>query len=67
MPLTLESFRVFDMAVSSGKDPVEFLSSTKFSGGLVPDFYFDQYGAVQGINFEMQRIDNGNVVRIHEW
>jgi hypothetical protein len=55
------------MAVSSGKDPVEFLSSTKFSGGLVPDFYFDQYGAVQGINFEMQRIDNGNVVRIHEW
>jgi len=66
VPLTLESFRVFDIALSSGRDPVEFLSATKFSGGLVPNFYFDQYGAVQGINFEMQRIDQGKAVTISQ-
>jgi ABC-type branched-subunit amino acid transport system substrate-binding protein len=64
VPLTLESFRIFDMALSSGREPAEYLSSTKFSGGLVPDFHFDEHGAVQGINFDMQRIDNGNPVTI---
>jgi branched-chain amino acid transport system substrate-binding protein len=66
VPTTFEAFRVLDLAVQSGTDPVAYLSKNKFSGGFLPDFYFDEHGAVQGINFEMQKIVDGKVVVIKE-
>lgn len=62
VPISFEAYRIFDLAISSGKPPLEFLKTTKFSGGFVPDFHFDEHGAVQGINFQMQKIENGKVV-----
>jgi len=66
VPTSFEAFRVFDLAIQSGSDPVEYLSKNKFSGGFLPDFYFDEHGAVQGINFEMQKIVDGKIVVINE-
>lgn len=66
VPISFEAFRIFDLAMSSGKDPRDFIASTKFTGGFVPDFYFDQHGAVQGINFQMQRVENGEVIELAE-
>lgn len=67
VPISFEAYRVFDLAISSGKPPLEFLKTTKFSGGFIPDFYFDEYGAVQGINFQMQKIENGKVIVLKDW
>lgn len=66
VPTSFEAFRVFDLAIQSGKAPLEFLSETKFSGGFLPDFYFDEHGAVQGIKFEMQKIVDGKIVILPE-
>ncbi len=66
VPLTFEAFRVLDLAISSGRNPTEFLRLTKFSGGFVPNFHFDEHGAVQGINFQMQKVENGKVVLIKD-
>jgi hypothetical protein len=66
VPLSFEIFRIFDLALSSGKDPLEFISSTTFTGGFVPSFHFDEHGAVQGINFQMQRVENDKVVLIKD-
>jgi ABC-type branched-subunit amino acid transport system substrate-binding protein len=64
VPMALESFRIFDLAVRSGKPVSQYLASTSFAGGLIPDYHFDQYGAVQGIHFELQRISNGKVHKL---
>jgi ABC-type branched-subunit amino acid transport system substrate-binding protein len=66
VPFTLEAYRIFDLALKSGKDPVQFFATTKFTGGFIPDFHFDEHGAVQGIEFEMQRIENDKVVVVRE-
>lgn len=66
VPISFEAFRIFDLAISSGKPPLEFLKTTKFSGGFIPDFYFDEYGSVQGINFQMQKIENGKVIVLRD-
>jgi len=66
VPISFEAFRIFDLALSSGKEPVEFLASTKFTGGFVPSFHFDEHGAVQGINFQMQKVENDKVVLIKD-
>jgi branched-chain amino acid transport system substrate-binding protein len=66
VPISFEAFRIFDLALSSGKEPVEFLASTKFAGGFVPSFHFDEHGAVQGINFQMQKVENDKVVLIKD-
>jgi branched-chain amino acid transport system substrate-binding protein len=66
VPISFEAFRIFDLALSSGKEPLEFLASTKFTGGFVPSFHFDEHGAVQGINFQMQKIENNEVVLLKD-
>lgn len=66
VPLTFEAFRIFDLMIKSNMSPVEFLKTTKFSGGFVPDYYFDEHGAVQGIRFQMQRIRQGKAVVLTE-
>jgi ABC-type branched-subunit amino acid transport system substrate-binding protein len=62
VPISFEAFRIFDIAMSSGKDPVEFISSAQFTGGFVPGFSFDEHGAVRGIGFQMQRIEGETIV-----
>lgn len=65
VPTSLEAFRIFDLALQS-KNPQKFLLNNKFSGGFIPDYYFDEHGAVQGINFQMQKIEDGKVVVINK-
>jgi branched-chain amino acid transport system substrate-binding protein len=62
VPLTFEAFRVLDAAIRRGESPREWIASTRFSGGFIPDFHFATHGAVQGIGFQMQRIEDGKVV-----
>ena len=62
LPTAFESFRILDLAIRSGRDPVEFMHTTKFSGGFIPDYYFDEHGAVRGINFQLQKIEGEKVV-----
>jgi len=62
VPTSFEAFQVLDAAIQSGRDPTQFLATTKFKGEFIPDFYFDQNGAVQGIDFQIQKIENGKVV-----
>ncbi len=66
VPTSLEAFRIFDLALQSGIDPRKFFLDNKFTGGFIPEYYFDQHGAVQGINFQMQKIEDGKVVVINE-
>jgi ABC-type branched-subunit amino acid transport system substrate-binding protein len=66
VPMSFEAFRIFDLALNSGKDPMDFISSTKFTGGFIPPFDFDEHGAVRGINFQMQKIENERVVTLTE-
>ena len=66
VPISFEASRIFDLALNSGKEPVEFLASTKFTGGFVPSFHFDEHGAVQGINFQMQKVENNKLVLIKD-
>jgi ABC-type branched-subunit amino acid transport system substrate-binding protein len=61
VPTSFEAFRVLDLAIQSKTDPVQFLKNTKFSSGYVSDFYFDSNGAVQGINFQIQKIVDGQI------
>jgi ABC-type branched-subunit amino acid transport system substrate-binding protein len=60
--ISFEAYRIFDQAIHSGKDPIELLKSGTFNDGLLPSYHFDKYGAVQGINFEMQAIEDEKVV-----
>jgi len=62
--VSFEAYRVLDMALSSERDPKSFIASTKFKDGFINEFFFDEHGAVQGITFEMQRIEAGKVVRM---
>ena len=65
-PITLEAFRVLDLALSSGKPPIEFLKTAEITGGFIPDYYFDQHGAAQGIKFQMQKVEKGKAVVLNE-
>lgn len=64
VPITFEAFRALDLALQSGKNPRDYLAETKFSGGYLPAWHFDPHGAVQGIGFQMQKIESGKVVTI---
>jgi branched-chain amino acid transport system substrate-binding protein len=56
VPTTFEAFRVLDEAIQSGIDPAEFLRNRSINTGVIKSYSFDSHGAVQGINFEMQKI-----------
>jgi ABC-type branched-subunit amino acid transport system substrate-binding protein len=60
--VSFEAYRIFDLAINSGKDPSAYLKGRIFSDGYLPSYRFDQYGAVRGINFEIQTIVNDQVV-----
>ena len=64
VPMALESFRIFDLAVRSGKPVREYLASTVFSGGFIPQYRFDEHGAVEGIQFELQQIQDEKVKKL---
>ena len=64
VPTTFEAFRVLDQAIQSGIGPAEFLRNRSINNGVIKSYSFDSHGAVQGINFEMQKIKHGNVVGI---
>jgi len=66
VPLTFEAYRVVDLAIQSGKNPSEFISSTTFTGGFIRDFHFDAQGAVHGIDLQIQKIDGGKVLQVRE-
>jgi ABC-type branched-subunit amino acid transport system substrate-binding protein len=59
--ISFEAYRIFDLAINSGQDPSTFLMNKEFKDGFLPNYSFDRYGAVQGINFEMQTIENERV------
>lgn len=61
--ITIESLRILDRALSSGKDPLKCLFTEQFPGLLGP-LSFDRHGVVQGIELEMQKIVNGKVVAL---
>jgi len=62
VPTTLESFRVFDKAISSGITPEEMLTNKEIEGGFLPPYRFDSGGNATGFEFEMQQIKDGQVV-----
>jgi ABC-type branched-subunit amino acid transport system substrate-binding protein len=66
VPLTFEAFRILDLAIKSGNDPVEYLQNKSFSGGFIKDFSFNQHGMMQGIDFQMQEIIDGKVVILND-
>lgn len=65
VPSALESFRLLDLAINSGMPPADFLRSNKFSGGYIPEYWFD-HGAIQGIPFQMQFIENGKAKTLRD-
>jgi ABC-type branched-subunit amino acid transport system substrate-binding protein len=64
--VSFEAYRIFDLAISSGQDPSEFLKGKEFHDGYLPSYSFDEHGAVRGIDFEMQTILNEKVSVLHD-
>lgn len=64
--VSFEAYRIFDLAVHSGQNPAEFLKGKVFSDGFLPSYSFDEYGAVRGIDFEMQTIKDEKVVLLKD-
>jgi len=61
--LSIDSLRMLDMGLKSGKPLPAFLRGIKFQG-LLGKLTFDKFGAVEGIGFEVQKIENGAVKRL---
>ena len=61
VPTSFEALRVLDLAIRSEADPVQFLKETKFTSGYIPNYYFDSNGAVQGVDFQIQKIVDGKI------
>jgi branched-chain amino acid transport system substrate-binding protein len=66
VPTSLEAFRALDLTITSGNNPEDYLKSTKFRGGILPNYSFDEHGAVQGIDFQIQEIKNSQIEVIRE-
>lgn len=61
VPVALESFRLLDQALTSKIDPLMYLVNRSTDDGFIPPYRLDVHGAIQGIQFEMQRIEAGQV------
>ena len=61
-PIAFESFRLLNEVIQSGQKPGEYLKNKTFKDGFLPPYHFDEHGAVQGIQFQMQRVQDGKVV-----
>jgi ABC-type branched-subunit amino acid transport system substrate-binding protein len=61
--LAIDSLRMLDAAILSGRPPEEYLRSSKFPG-LVGEIAFDQDGAVKTLGYEMQEIRGGKVQKL---
>lgn len=57
----IESLRILDKAINSGQPVEKYLKETTFST-MIGNLGFDQYGAVKGVNFQIQRIQDGKIV-----
>jgi branched-chain amino acid transport system substrate-binding protein len=63
--LTIDSLRILDSALASGRPLVEALHDIHFNG-LVGTLGFDKHGAIAGVPFELQKIVNGKVALLSE-
>ena len=61
--LSIDSVKLLDAAINSGMAPHEYLKERQFDS-MIGRIGFDKFGAIQGINFEMQKIVKGKVVKI---
>lgn len=64
-PLSIDSLRMLDAALASGKAPAEYLRTVQFPG-LLGSLSFDDHGAVERFAFQMQRIRANRVELIAE-
>lgn len=58
---TFEAFRALYLAIESGKSVKDFLYQTKFQG-LAGKWSFDKNGDIQGLDFVIKQIKNGEPV-----
>ena len=63
--LAIDSLRILDRALQSGKPPAEYIRSTTFPG-LVGDLAFDSHGAVIGLAYSLRRIQAQQSVPVKE-
>ncbi|MEY4667693.1 MAG: hypothetical protein RL518_392 [Pseudomonadota bacterium] len=59
--LTVDTFRILDLALSSGMPPEQYLRS-RTHDSLIGPISFDETGEVKGIPFQVQKIESGKVV-----
>jgi hypothetical protein len=63
--VAMESLRVLNAAIDSGKPVAEYFHQTKFENSLIGPYHFDAAGQGQGIGFEMQQIRGGKAVKLN--